>query len=324
MALLCRGLAYAGCTFAVENDRWRLDVQSGVSWLMTPCGDRFFSVGINGIDANLGEDTAKESPLSLESAPLWLERTFERVQGWGFNTAGSFSSENLPLPVIPELDLGWKSHFLWGDPFAPSVEAKMRIAARDAVRLYRRAGRRIGYFSDNEVGWWNADLFLFYIGKPATNFTKQKLVDLIRDYYDEDWRHFTVDFTVPVGISDFRMLLEKTGASVRMRSGGAGIGLNRRFTAMIAGRYYQLVHDALREADPDALIFSDRLPPYYDPDAVRAMAPWVDAIATNYNVDSPTDGLGTIISTAFSSSPATNPSSSPNGISAPARIVPGT
>src|SRR5262249_46027754 len=29
------------------------------------------------------------------------------------------------------------------------------------------------------------------------------------------------------------------------------------------------------------------LPIYYDPAAVRAMAPWVDAIATNYNVDSP-------------------------------------
>ena len=33
-------------------------------------------------------------------------------------------------------------------------------------------------------------------------------------------------------------------------------------------------------------IFGDRLPIYYDPAAVRAMAPHVDAIATNYNVDS--------------------------------------
>src|SRR5207249_2568346 len=56
---------------------------------------------------------------------------------------------------------------------------------------------------------------------------------------------------------------------------------------MVAERYYRLVHDALRAADPEALIFGDRLPIYYDPAAVRAMAPWVDAIATNYNVDSP-------------------------------------
>jgi hypothetical protein len=43
----------------------------------------------------------------------------------------------------------------------------------------------------------------------------------------------------------------------------------------------------MREADPQALIFGDRLPIYYDPMAVRAMAPYVDAISTNYNVDSP-------------------------------------
>ena len=41
------------------------------------------------------------------------------------------------------------------------------------------------------------------------------------------------------------------------------------------------------EADPDALIFGDRLQIYYEPAAVRAMAPYVDAVATNYDVDSP-------------------------------------
>src|SRR5262249_57086106 len=30
-----------------------------------------------------------------------------------------------------------------------------------------------------------------------------------------------------------------------------------------------------------------RLQIYYDPDAVRAMAPYVDVVATNYDVDSP-------------------------------------
>ena len=60
----------------------------------------------------------------------------------------------------------------------------------------------------------------------------------------------------------------------------------RRWTGIIAEHYYRLVHDALREADPDALILGDRLPIYYDPVAVRAMVPYVDVISTNYNVDS--------------------------------------
>ena len=38
-------------------------------------------------------------------------------------------------------------------------------------------------------------------------------------------------------------------------------------------------------ADPEALLFTDRLQIYYDPDAVRPMQPYIDAVATNYDVD---------------------------------------
>src|SRR5262249_10868948 len=68
--------------------------------------------------------------------------------------------------------------------------------------------------------------------------------------------------------------------------GGAGIRAVREWTGMVAERYYTLAERAIRSADPDALFFGDRLPIYYDPAAVRAMAPHVDAIATNYNAAS--------------------------------------
>ena len=64
----------------------------------------------------------------------------------------------------------------------------------------------------------------------------------------------------------------------------------REWTGLVAERYYALAEQAIRAADPDALYFGDRLPIYYDPAAVRAMAPHVDAIATNYNVDAATAG----------------------------------
>ena len=47
------------------------------------------------------------------------------------------------------------------------------------------------------------------------------------------------------------------------------------------------MYGALREADPEALIFADRLQIYYDTAAIRPMTPYVDVIATNYDVDSP-------------------------------------
>jgi hypothetical protein len=71
-----------------------------------------------------------------------------------------------------------------------------------------------------------------------------------------------------------------------MKPGGNGIAAVREWTGLVAERYYTLAEKAIRAADPDALYFGDRLPIYYDPAAVRAMARHVDAIATNYNPDS--------------------------------------
>ena len=71
-----------------------------------------------------------------------------------------------------------------------------------------------------------------------------------------------------------------------MRPGGDGIQAVREWTGIVAERYYALAERAIRAADPEALYFGDRLPIYYDPAAVRAMARHVDAIAVNYNVDS--------------------------------------
>ena len=150
---------------------------------------------------------------------------------------------------------------------------------------YRDSPYRIGYFSDNEVGWWAGALFIFYSSKPASSVTKQRWVELLRRHYADDWSRFTADFSPPAAIDSWEQLLGAVEAT-RMKPGGAGIHVVREWTGMVAERYYTLAERAIRAADPDALLFGDRLPIYYDPAAVRAMAPHVDAIATNYNVDS--------------------------------------
>jgi hypothetical protein len=92
---------------------------------------------------------------------------------------------------------------------------------------------------------------------------------------------------VPSGKADGFKSVRNAGAALKIRPGGAGIKLINEFTYLCAERYYKLVHDALRAADPVALIFSDRLPIYYSQDAVRAMTPYVDVIAANYDLDGP-------------------------------------
>jgi hypothetical protein len=206
---------------------------------------------------------------------------------WGFNSAGGWAlaPQVLKLPTVINLELGRLARFHWFDPFAPETETRMNALARELVAPYRDTPYRIGYFSDNEVGWWAGALFIFYSSKPAGSVTKQRWVELLRRHYDGDWSGFTADFLAPDGVGSWDQLLDTTQPT-RLKPGGAGIRAVREWTAMVAERYYALAEQAIRAADPDALFFGDRLPIYYDPAAVRAMTLHVDAIAVNYNVDS--------------------------------------
>jgi hypothetical protein len=276
------------------DSRWRLESREGVSWLVTPSGEPFFSVGVNALNGGLLRHELAGRPAYRWSTfypdlTAWLDTACARVQAWGFNTASAWSlpPDVLRLPFIPDLELGRTARFHWFDPFDPATEERMLDAARRLVQPYRGSPYRIGYFSDNEVGWWNGALFSFFLEKPASNHTKRRLVDLLRERYDDDWDRFTHDFVPPAGVASFADLLASRGVTAYLRPGGDGMQVVRQWTGVVADRYYRLVRRALAAADPDALVFGDRLPIYYDPAAVRAMAPHVDAIATNYNVDSP-------------------------------------
>jgi hypothetical protein len=67
----------------------------------------------------------------------------------------------LELPFIPDLELGRESQFHWLDPFHPDMAEEMRLWAHRLVMPYKGNPYRIGYFSDNEVGWWYGALFTF-------------------------------------------------------------------------------------------------------------------------------------------------------------------
>jgi hypothetical protein len=286
----------SACTALTEapDSRWRTTADEGVFWLITPCGQRFFSLGINSMEG--GEPwrlykgrLAYHWGTFYPDLEAWGQLARERVLSWGFNTAGAWSLHPimLQLPVTPYLELGRGSGFHWFDPLHPATGERMRELARQLVAPFKGNPFRIGYFTDNEVGWWNGPLFTYYLKQPATNYTKQHLIAFLRNHYRDDWERFTRDFVPNPGVSSFQQLLHNTGVYPLLRPGSEGIQVIRQWTQVIAGHYYRLAHDALREADPDALILGDRLPIYYDPIAVRAMLPYVDVVSANYNVDSP-------------------------------------
>ena len=127
----------------------------------------------------------------------------ERLAQWGFNHLGgwSFCEEKIGLPYIANLDLGRMSEALWFDAFDPELPARVMDWAERLTVPHRERGLRIGYFPDNEVGWWNAALFEFYLSKGWENHTKQLLWHLLHDRYEGNWPELLRDW-VPSGKID--------------------------------------------------------------------------------------------------------------------------
>lgn len=274
------------------SSHWRTERDEITSWLVTPCGDRFFSIGVNVVDGGTSYPNAERRYHWSHFDPTleeWSKRARGRLTQWGFNTAGGWSldSKKLDLPFTPNLELGRHARFHWFDPYAPETEERVRRLAVEQVRPFLRDPRRIGYFTDNEVGWWRGALFAFYVQEPPRSVTKQQLIETLASHYKDNFQRFSRDFVPPKGAASFGDLLASEGEPVRLRPGGRGIDFVRLWAKQISGLYYKITSAALRAADPDALILGDRLPIYYDPDAVAAMAPEVDVISTNYNVDAP-------------------------------------
>ena len=83
-------LAHASTT------RWSIATTSGVSWLVTPCGQHFLSLGVNALDGGYPyrEKDGKIFYSWKAFAPsqqAWTEATRRRLAAWGFNSAGGWA-----------------------------------------------------------------------------------------------------------------------------------------------------------------------------------------------------------------------------------------
>jgi hypothetical protein len=262
-----------------------------VRWLVTPQGQQFFSLGVNNTSGSTNDEKAQKKMAYYwgrfyPSLEAWGADTQKRLTGWGFNTAGGWSeaSNVMSLPVIPEIDLGRNSKLHWYDIFDPSMQDDADAIAREITAKYKGNPRILGYFTDNEVGWWNAPLFLWHLERGWAFSSKRVLWQMLYDMYEGRWEKLLLDFVPGEGVDSFEKLKD-TGAALKLRPGGRGIRAIAAFTRLIAGRYYELAYRAMRKADPGALVVGDRLPLYYDQDAVLAQKGFVDVLSTNYNVD---------------------------------------
>src|SRR6266571_725279 len=268
--------------------------QGETAWLVRPNGERFFSLGVCGVSQGASRndfDPANPSYAAWQhyaDSNLWAKATLKRLKGWGFTTVGGWSDFQVlrdygddEVAFAPVLHVGSTAGAPWWDMWDPGITDRMDAVAREQILALRDDPRLIGYYSDNEMGWWNAILFKMTLEQAPTSGQRQRLIELLRQTYRNDWSELARDFEPAPGVENWEGLQQH--GMLFLRPGGNGIRVERRFLELLAERYYSLVRDIIRQYDRRALILGDRYQSFYYPEVARASARYVDAVSSNLN-----------------------------------------
>ena len=287
------GAVFLATFCAAAAPPFSISEQNGTTWLVKPDGGQFFSLGVSVVDQGVSRE--KFDPHNpgyaawqhYSDSNAWAKVVLERLNSWGFTTIGGWSEfktfrtrPDTNVFFTPVLHIGSTAGAPWWDMWDTNNIARMDGVARDKILPLRDDPRVLGYYSDNEMGWWNATLFKMTLEQPSTSGQRQRLIKLLRENYQDDWKKLLDDFE-PEGAAAFDEL-ERAGM-LYLRSGGEGIRVMRRFLSLLAGRYYFLMHELIRKYDQRALILGERFQSFYYPEVARASAPYVDAISSNLN-----------------------------------------
>jgi hypothetical protein len=217
----------------------------------------------------------------------WAEATLNRLKSWSFTTVGGWSDfgtlKQCPDPKVaftPVLHVGSTAGAPWLDMWDPKIIERMEQVARDQILTVRDAPRLLGYYSDNEMGWWNAALFRMALEQAPGSGQRQRLLSLLRETYHSDWSELLKDFD-PEGAGSFEELDQR--GVLFLRGGSNGMQTMRKFLGLMAERYYSLVHEIIRKYDPRGLVLGDRYQSFYYPEVARASGRYVDAASGNLN-----------------------------------------
>ena len=163
-------------------------------WLFSPAGQRFFSVGVcvlrqgESRETWDGENPAYAAWQHYSSPSGWADSTLRRLKSWGFTTAGGWSdfetlreSKEQTLWLTPVLNIGSAAGAPWWDMWDPKNLRRMEEAARKQILAVRDDPRLLGYYSDNELGWWNATLWKMTFEQPSWSGQRRRLLQLLRD-----------------------------------------------------------------------------------------------------------------------------------------------
>lgn len=286
IALLCVSNALA---LGVPTDFVR--VQEAPRARFVAEGHPFWSLGIDctdtGVEPNkIDPKNPGYSALSLfASEKAWVLDTQTKFGNWGVNTLGGWSDDDLftkyggaarPWYTIV-LHLGAYDKAPWHDLFSSGMYKAIDGAAKAQIPPVKDDPKLIGYFTDNELGWWDDTLFSTYLQMPKDAPGRQKLISLLRqrygtfDAFKRDW--------IPTGDS-FETLTD-----AKLRPLGQGRLTVKAWAGVLATQYYGMVQAAVRRYDHNHLILGDRYCQYYSLPVLAASRQFIDVASTNLGAD---------------------------------------
>ena len=102
----------------------------------------------------------------------------------------------MDLALTPVLHVGSTAGAPWWDMWDPKITGRMEEVARHQILSLRDDPRLLGYYSDNEMGWWTEALVKMTLEQPRTSGQRQRLLALLRKTYNNDWAALLKDFEV--------------------------------------------------------------------------------------------------------------------------------
>src|SRR5215468_9811161 len=171
-----------------------IEERGNEAWLVRPGGERFFSLGVCVVSQGTARqefDRANPGYAAWQhyaDSNAWAEATVKRLKSWGFTTVGGWSDfqplQRVAEPGIafaPVLHIGSTAGAPWWDMWDSKITDRMEAVARDQILAWRDDPRVLGYYSDNEMGWWNGILFKMTLEQAATSGQRERLVALLRE-----------------------------------------------------------------------------------------------------------------------------------------------
>ncbi|MCS7192329.1 MAG: beta-galactosidase [Armatimonadetes bacterium] len=279
---------------------FRTEKIDGVWWFVDPDGHLFISKGVNHVSFQgdycpaLGYSPYHRNvQAKYGSEEKWAEATKKRLQSWGFNTIGAWSSSSLfrLMPYTVILNMGAKAGANWlkgtfPDVFSPKFRQVLDDVAAKECSHRKNDPLLVGYFTDNELRWgpdWRSTRHLlddYLLSFTSDDPGKKELLEFFRKRYQS-----VEEFSKAWGLnlSNWEELLHLRELPPAPTETAEKQRLSDRvdFLRIVAREYFRACYNAIRKHDPNHLILGVRFAGYAPRSVVEAMEQFVDVVSFN-------------------------------------------